>query len=129
MAGNYSHLDLEDRCSIARLHEAGQSIRQIAAALDRAPSTVARELTRNRGARLDYQPAYADQQARARRWSGSRLQRDAALRGVVLGCLQCGWSPELVAGWLRQQKAPTTISHETIYRFIYAQIRRSKDYD
>ena len=130
MAGNYAHLDLEDRCSIARLHEAGQSIRQIAAALDRSPSTVSRELNRNRGAKVGYKPAYAQEQARARRWTGSRLRarrrRSAASSSAAF---ECGWSPELVAGWLRQQKAPTTISHETIYRFIYAQIRRTKNYD
>jgi len=129
MAGNYSHLELEDRCSIARLHEGGQSVRQIAAALDRSPSTVSRELTRNRGAKVGYKPAYAHEQARARRWTGSRLERDEALRTLVLGCLECGWSPEQVAGRLRQQKAAMTISHESIYRFIHAQIRRTQDYD
>jgi transposase, IS30 family len=128
MAQQYSHLELEDRCSIARLHEGGQSIRQIAAALDRSPSTVSRELKRNRGAKVGYKPAYAQEQTRARRWTGSRLERDDKLRRLVLGCLESGWSPEQVAGRLRQQKAATTISHESIYRFIYAQIRRTQDY-
>ncbi|WP_184503653.1 helix-turn-helix domain-containing protein, partial [Sphingomonas endophytica] len=50
----YRQLTLEERCSIARLHEAGQSIRQIAATLDREPSTVSRELKRNGGARIGY---------------------------------------------------------------------------
>ena len=128
MPQDYTHLDLDDRCAIARLHEGGQSIRQIAAALDRSPSTVSRELKRNRGTKVGYQPAYAQQQARARRWTGSRLQRDDALRTLVLHCLKSGWSPEQIAGRLRQQKAPTTISHESIYRFIYAQIDRTQDY-
>src|SRR5882724_9260548 len=83
MGEHYDHVTLEDRCAIARLHEGGQSLRQIAAALDRSPSTVSRELKRNRGAQ--------------------------------------------VAGWLGRQKAATTISHESIYRFIYAQIRRTQD--
>jgi IS30 family transposase len=39
-----------------------------------------------------------------------------------------GWSPEQVAGRLAQENASTTVSHETIYRFIDAQIRRTKDY-
>jgi len=129
MAQHYVHLELEDRCSIAHLHEGGQSIRQIAAALDRSPSTVSRELKRNRGAKVGYKPAYAQEQARSRRWTGSRLERDDALRTLVLGCLKSGWSPEQVAGRLRQQKATTTISHESIYRFIYAQIRRTQNYD
>jgi IS30 family transposase len=128
MAHHYVHLALEDRCSIARLHEGGQSIRQIAAALDRSPSTISRELMRNRGAQVGYKPAYAQEQTRARRWTGSRLERDDALRSLVLGYLVSGWSPEQIAGRLRQQKAPTTISHESIYRFIYAQIRRTQDF-
>ena len=127
MAQCYDHLTLEDRCSIARLHEGGQSKRQIAAALDRAPSTISRELRRNRGAKVGYKPAYAQEQARARRWTGSKLERDDALRATVLNCLKRGWSPEQVAGRLRQQNAPATVSHETIYRFIYAQIRRTND--
>jgi len=59
-AQHHAHLELEDLGSIARLHEAGQSIRQIAAAMDRSPSTVSRELKRNRRTRLGYKPAYTD---------------------------------------------------------------------
>jgi IS30 family transposase len=55
--------------------------------------------------------------------------RDDALRTLALGCLKSGWSPEQVGGRLRQQQATTTISHERIYRFICAQIRRIPNYD
>jgi len=127
MGKHYDHLSLAERWSIAQLCKAGQSIRQIAATLDRSPSTISRELKRNRGTQVGYRPDYAWMQARARRWTGSRLERDAELRGLVLGQLQRGWSPEQIAGRLRQQKAATTISHETIYRFIYAQVRRTND--
>src|ERR1700675_2935327 len=125
MGEHYDHFTLEDRCTIGGLREAGQSIRQIAAALDRSPSSVSRELKRNHGAQVGYKPAYAEEQARARRWTGSRLEHDEDLRDLVLGCLARGWSPEQVAGWLKLHNAPTTISHESIYRFIYAQIRRT----
>ena len=57
-----------------------------------------------------------------------RLERDARLRGEVLGRLAAGWSPEQVAGGLARESGRAPISHETIYRFIYAQIRRTKDY-
>jgi IS30 family transposase len=127
MGEDYDHFSLEERCTIARLRESGQSLRQIAAALDRSPSSISRELKRNHGAQVGYKPAYAQEQAMARRWTGSRLERDKALRDLVLGCLERGWSPEQVAGWLDQRRAPTTISHESIYRFIYAQIRRTND--
>jgi IS30 family transposase len=126
MGEHYGHFRLEERCTIARLREDGHSVRQIAAALDRSPSSVSRELKRNHGARVGYKPSYAEDQAKARRWKGSRLERDEALRGIVLGCLERGWSPEQVAGWL-EQRGPSSVSHESIYRFIYAQIRRTND--
>ena len=124
---NYRQLSIEERCEIARLHEGGQSIRQIAAALDRQPSTVSRELKRNKGAQIGYRATYARQQAGARRWSGSRLERNEALREDVLDRLAKGWSPEQVCGRLALDAGHRVISHETIYRFIYAQIRRTND--
>src|SRR5260370_3271923 len=123
----YDHFTLDERCTMARLRQAGQSSPQFAAALDRSPSSVSRELKRTHGAHVGYTPDYAQEQATARRWTGSRLERNAELRGLVLGGLQRGWSPEQVAGWLDQQKTAATISHETLYRFIYAHIRRTND--
>ena len=128
MGTRYLQLSLEDRCRIASLQAQGRSIRQIAADLDRAPSTIAREIRRNTGRRVGYKPAYADEQTRARRWKGSKLERDQALRQAVLDRLGQGWSPEQVAGRLAREQASPTVSHETIYRFIYAQIARTKDY-
>ncbi|BCP52656.1 IS30 family transposase [Kaistia sp. 32K] len=127
MGREYSQLGLEERIEIARLSGEGASIRQIAAALDRAPSSIARELKRNRGQQVGYQPAHAEAQARARRWNGSRLDRDPALRTEVLGQLRAGWSPEQIAGRLRRD-GPSRLSHESIYRFVYAQIRRHNDF-
>ena len=127
MGEHYRQLSLEERCAIARLREAGQSLRQIAAALDRPASTISRELKRNAGSTVGYKPAYAEEQARARRWSGMRLERDDGLREGVLGHLAAGWSPEQVAGRLALDAGRPIISHESIYRFIYAQIRRTND--
>jgi IS30 family transposase len=127
MGRTYRHFGLEERCALARLSEEGRSIRQIAAALDRAPSSVARELKRNRGRQVGYKPAYAEEQARARRWSGSKLDRDRDLRERVLARLAAGWSPEQVAGRRRVEDG-TRIGVETIYRFIYAQIARTNDF-
>jgi IS30 family transposase len=128
MGTTYAQLSIEDRCRIAGLQEQGRSIRQIAAALDRAPSTVARELERNAGRQVGYHPAYAQEQTRARRWKGSKLERDEGLRRLVLDRLGQGWSPEQIAGRLARQQAKPSVSHETIYRFIYAQIARTKNY-
>jgi transposase, IS30 family len=82
---------------------------------------------RNTGSKIGYRPAYAQAQASARRWSGSRLERDDTLRETVLDRLACGWSPELIAGRLACEEGHKVISHETIYRFIYAQLKRTND--
>jgi IS30 family transposase len=124
---NYRQLSIEERCEIARLHEGGQSIRQIAAALDRQPSTVSRELRRNKGSKIGYSPTYAQQQAAARRWSGSRLERDEALRETVLDKMADGWSPEQVCGRLARDAGRRVLSHETIYRFVHAQLKRTSN--
>ena len=128
MGDQYRQLSLEERCAIARLREAGQSIRQIAAALDRPASTISRELKRNSGRHVGYRPAYAQEQARARRWSGSRLERDDGLREEVLSRLAAGWSPEQVAGRLARDAGRRRISYESIYRFVHAQMKRTQDF-
>jgi transposase, IS30 family len=126
--GRYEQLSLEDRCSIALLYGEGRSLRQIAAALGRAASTVSRELKRNGGGTTGYKPAYAQERTRARRWKGSRLEREGALREEVVACLSRGWSPEQTCGFLRRRHGRQVISPESIYRFVHAQIARTKDY-
>ena len=130
MGRQYDQLSLDERCEIARLQASGASIRQIAAALDRSPSSVSRELKRNtgQGARAEaYKPSYAQAQTAARRWSGCRLERDGQLREQVLSGLGRGWSPEQVCGRLKLEEGRTVIGCETIYRFIYAQMKRTND--
>ena len=128
MGKAYTQVTMEERCEIARLRSQGSSLRQIAAGVDRPPSTVARELKRNGSRTLGYQPRYANQQAHARRWRGSRLERHGPLREQVLAGLGAGWSPAQVAGRLALDEGRRIISHESIYRFIYAQMARKKDY-
>src|SRR4029077_14532837 len=94
MRRSYEQLSLEDRCEIARLSANGNSVRQIAAALDRSPSTISRELKRNGGRQIGCGPSYAEQQTRARRGKGSRLERDESLRATVIERLASGWAPQ-----------------------------------
>ena len=128
MGKEYTQVTIEERCEIARLLAKGYSVRQIAAGVDRPPSTVAREMKRNGSRTQGYQPVYADQQAHARRWRGSRLERDDPLREKVFSRLGQGWSPEQVAGRLALDEGRQVLSHESIYRFIYSQMARKKDY-
>ena len=90
MGRRYEQLSLEERCTIASLRAEGWSIRQIATTLGRSASTIARELKRNSGNEVGYKPAYADEQAWARRWRGSKLVRQPALQELVLKHLAMG---------------------------------------
>jgi IS30 family transposase len=128
MGKRYQQFSLEERYDVARLRADGRSIRQIATALGRAASSVSREVKRNCGANGDYKAVQADDKRWARRWRGSRLVRQPALFELVMSKLVMGWSPEQIAGRLAQQHSALSISHESIYRFIYAQIARTKDY-
>ncbi len=67
-------------------------------------------------------------QSAQRRWQGSRLEREPILRTAVTDLLAMGWSPQQVASRLALEKGCKVISHESIYRFIYSQIKRTKDY-
>lgn len=108
------------------MRESGKTIRQIAASMDRAASSISREVRRNGG--RSYKPVYADEQAWSRRWRGSRLMREPELQRQVLAGLSIGWSLEQVSGRMALGEGKRPISAESIYRFIYAQIARTKDY-
>jgi transposase len=67
------YLSLAERTTIADLHRGGDSIRAIARELGRPPSTVSRELRRNRDDRNQYRPHAAHEQARTRRARPGRV--------------------------------------------------------
>lgn len=120
-------LSLAEREEISRGLMAGQSIRLIADQLDRAPSTVSREIKRN-GGPDSYRAAQADGAAwdRAHRPKLCKLVRNRALARVVAAKLQCQWAPEQIAGWLKHTypcDEDYQVSHETIYRSLYIQAR------
>jgi IS30 family transposase len=120
-------LKLEEREDISRGIAAGQSIRQIARGLGRAPSTVSREIERNGGSQA-YRANLADQRAwtRASRPKPCRLALHRKLRWRVAQKLALQWSPEQISGWLKRE-FPTDqdmhISHEAIYRSLFIQTR------
>ena len=120
-------LTLAEREEISRAVVAGQSIRSIAATLERAPSTISREIKRN-GDRETYRASQADQAAwdRAHRPKTCKLVENSALAHIVAGKLQMRWSPEQIAGWLKHtypDDENDQVSHETIYRSLYIQAR------
>jgi transposase, IS30 family len=120
-------LTLTEREEISRGVATKRSIRQIAAQLGRAPSTVSREITRHGGMHT-YRAAEADARAwqRARRPKLCRLARHPLLQRVVARKLTLDWSPEQIAGWLKREfphQGTMRVSHETIYRSLFIQAR------
>ena len=120
-------LTLAEREEISRAVVAGQSIRSIATSLGRAPSTISREIKRN-GEQEYYRASQADQAAwdRTLRPKTCKLARNRTLAHIVAGKLQLQWSPEQIAGWLKQTYPDDEnyqVSHETIYRSLYIQAR------
>ena len=116
-----------EREEVSRGLAAGLSMRTIAAALKRAPSTVSREIGRHGGPEA-YRAEAADEAAwaNARRPKACRLATKSRLRRVVAEKLCLEWSPEQISGWLKQEYADDLdmqISHETIYRSLFIQAR------
>jgi len=127
MGKKYTQLSLEERYTIAALSREGQSLQKIAAAMARSASTISREIKRNITKTKGYAAAYAQEQTRGRRWTGSKLERQPALRSTVLNNLTMGMSPQQISGRLARERGCNVISYESIYRFIYAQIKRTSD--
>jgi len=120
-------LTLAEREDISRGIASGLSIREIARRLDRAASTVSREVARH-GGRPAYRAHDADRQAwvSALRPKRCLLAVNRRLRDIVASKLILDWSPEQISGWLKTHypsNESMRVSHETIYRSLFIQAR------
>lgn len=121
-------LTLLEREEISRGLAAGTSIRTIASRLHRAPSTISREINRNKGRRA-YRAVDANDRATRRRARPQRLrlQKNPPLCKYVASRLKRRWSPEQIAGRLRRDYPGNPrmhISHEAIYHAVYTNSSR-----
>lgn len=117
------YLSQDERIVIADLLHAGMSIRQIAGQMDRAPSTISRELRRNAMAG-GYRPFEAHRRATARRSRDHRrrVEKNEGLRQVVAELLAQRWSPEQISRQLRLRfpgDPAMRLCHESIYQAVY----------
>ncbi|MEW7354109.1 IS30-like element IS30 family transposase [Escherichia coli] len=124
-----AHLTLSEREEIRAGLSAKMSIRAIATALNRSPSTISREVQRNRGRRY-YKAVDANNRANrmAKRPKPCLLDKNLPLRKLVLEKLEMKWSPEQISGWLRRTKPrqkTLRISPETIYKTLYFRSREA----
>jgi IS30 family transposase len=119
-------LSLAQREEISRGLSVGEPIRAIARRLDRAPSTVSREVNTN-GGPSHYRAATAHHRAyeRARRPKTPKLVA-GPLCVQVTTWLEQWWSPEEIAWRLRIEHPDDPrmwVSHETIYQSLFVQGR------
>ena len=120
----YEQLSSEERDKIAIYQAHGYNQSDIARMLHRNRSTISRELKRNQPSySQEYLPHYAQKKSQKRlRYSRKKERmRNLEIRDYVDAKLKEGWSPELIAGRLEQEHPGLSISHETIYQYIYEQ--------
>lgn len=122
----YKHFMIEEREKIQEMLWQKSSIRTIAKAIDRSPSSVCREIQRSKSPEQNrYTPRLAHERAlkyRKHRGREERLKNNE-LREYTISHLKLGWSPEQIAATAKKAIG-TSISHEAIYQYIYAQIHR-----
>jgi IS30 family transposase len=116
-----------EREDISRGPASGSTIRDIARGLERAASTVSREVA-GHGGRPEYRAHEADQRV----WDSTLRPKRCLLaiqvkpRKVVASKLILDWSPEQISGWLKIQypdDESMRVSRETIYRSLFIQAR------
>lgn len=120
------YLSEPERIHIADALQAGQSLRQIAAGLGRSPSTVSREVIRNRSPHLKrYAPRAAQvlaESARKRPRPG-KIAGNPQLRDAISKHLLEQWSPRQISHQLRIDfpgQPEMHVVHESIYQALYS---------
>ena len=99
-----------------------QSLRQISKVMRRTHTILSREIRRNGDNRAKYRADVAQRLFEKRKHGQhqGKLDRYPKLKEYVVNGLKNEWSPDVIAGRLRADRTlPTTISHESIYHYIY----------
>jgi len=129
---SYNHINREERIILASLLKAGHSQKFISIQLNKDPSTVSRELSRNSNVEGRYLPGYANAKNKERRRSANQAGRkiiiDSELEKYIFKKLKIYWSPEQISGRLKTKYDKQIIHHETIYQWIYNKRPEFKKY-
>jgi IS30 family transposase len=118
----YLHLSRVERVKVMFLKMSGLKVSEIARRLGRDKGTISRELRRNIS---PHASCYTDESAqlwadRRRNLASRRCRlKNETIRSYVRGKLRAGLSPELIAGRIEFDHPGRTISHESIYQYVY----------
>jgi len=116
----YKQLTLKERYHISTLLKRGWNQKEIAESIGVHPSTICREIQRNRDVTTqEYHYAFAESKASTRQESKAKYTvLTSKIKTYIKQKLKEDWSPEQIAGRMKRDKG-FTICHETIYRYIY----------
>lgn len=118
----YKHFNSDERNEIAILLKKGYSLRDIGHALKRSPSSVSREINRNKvwGA---YDAKKARHKARVRRryskYQGMKIREHSELERYISDKMKLSWSPESIAGRMKMDIG-VSVHYTSIYKFLYS---------
>lgn len=125
---SFHQLTLKERIEIEVRYRGGSSFRAIAKELGhgRTAGSVLREIDGRPRKGVGKYQAYTNHVRALLRRSGKkpdRLKNDL-IRSYAKKHMKVGWSPEQIAIRLPVDHPGNAISHEAIYQFVYAQVRR-----
>ena len=125
----YEHFTYYDRLDVQHGLRRGLSCRAIAKKMSRAPSSITREIRRNRSKNGQYDAMKVQMQCRARQKRACRVHKleHLPLRDYVQEKLQEDWSPGCIVEMLALEHPEDTrmrVSHETIYQYVYVDKRQ-----
>jgi len=116
-----------ERDRIALWYSRKFSIRRIVKKLGRNPSTISREVRRNRYGN-HYVAIHAQNKSKARKVKAGKRQplKDSMIYSYVMSGLRKGWSPEQISGRLSLDFPDKSIHWETIYRYVHCDEGKKK---
>jgi IS30 family transposase len=118
----YEHLTILEREYLAIYLYQELSYREIGRRLDRHHTTIGREIKRNKYfTDYRYSAFWSDLRAQRRKSDSvkRRRLRSYKTRAFVTAKLKLGWSPEIIAGRLKELKNIPSVSYEAIYQYVY----------
>lgn len=119
---HYKHLTIEERESLYLRKNQGKSIRAIARELGRSPSTISRELRRNKTSHRPYSPSAAQRRyEKSKKCCGRKaILSNEAKRDLIRELIgQREWSPEQIENRLALEGNALQLSYATIYRALH----------
>jgi transposase, IS30 family len=118
-------INFQERKMIEKMLKQRMGVRAIGRSLSRGHSTISDEIRKNKSpheARYNAELAQArHERKQLNKGNRSKLARKGKLKKYVIEKIEEDWSPEQIAGELRDRCGMTIISHETIYQFIYSE--------